>query len=184
MMASDNFTYAAPTLHPGTCGPCEDCQEFLEAEHARLHPRRDPLVSYGIPPALRKSWRTGLPLFETPGSVKPDGTIVQLDELPSPSLDELVRHAERNGPDDILETAEELGYSAADRARLKLRLNTIEIERKRGFKTPRRRRSSSDETEAVVLAYVAEGRIKCEIAKLTGLREQSVQRYLDRAEAG
>jgi hypothetical protein len=107
--------------HAQDCGPCADCREALADYREVYFPKRDSLISYGLPPRLTERFqRTGKgPMFEPPTVVKPapgwtmhlvetgaDG-IARVPSLPvTPKLIE--RHVKRHGPEMVVESGFEL----------------------------------------------------------------------------
>jgi hypothetical protein len=101
----------------------------------------------------------------------------------SPHLTKYIRHAEKFGVECVFETAQDDGaLSMRHLARLRLELDAIEADRKRGrFTVGARRRRSSDETATAVLMLRDEGLVVAAIADKLGVTDRYVKRHLKEA---
>jgi hypothetical protein len=150
--------------------------------------KRDPWVSYGIPPKLNHAFqRTGQgPMFEPPDRVAPGPGCVSAHEivhhddgsfsiptLPPLSPETLIRQAERYGCDLVYRTAEQAGFSEEQLLRLGVALRTIAARHRKARRpetwwkdaTPAKLPNVEEET---ILRLDAEGKTIGEIAALTG----------------
>jgi hypothetical protein len=105
--------------------------DFAAALDACTKPHRDPMVSYGIPPKLAARFqRTGQgPMFNPPSRVKPGGKIV---ESAPPTLEKLVKHAQRFGVECVYETAQQ-HLTDGELRSLDAELSRIDRKRRRVF---------------------------------------------------
>lgn len=167
-----------PTLHPYYCEHCKDCAEFIEEWWSD----RLPASVLELYRAISSKKEEVAPAYEAAAAAVYDKSVPLLDtagvpiELPSPTLKQFIRHAERFGPELVVETARTCLTS--DEVNV-LELAIIECGRKNGKRTTgSRRRRTTDKLEEHVLELDRRGMVRTAIADTLNIADRRVAEIL------